>query len=130
MMKGYLNPQICLLLYPIGRGEKKCNPYSMRWRYRDMLRRSPKEEPPKLILNMLPLEMKYAYREEDEAKVVLSSCHPQQMCLGIKFQFQKFGVKFEELVVERSLKLDALNLDWFGVIDGPPLHGHFRKQYL
>ncbi|RVW20684.1 hypothetical protein CK203_112151 [Vitis vinifera] len=42
MMKGYLNPQICLLLYPFGRGEKKCNPYSMRCRYRDMLRRSPK----------------------------------------------------------------------------------------
>ena len=51
-------------------------------------------------------------------------------CLGIKFQIQKFGVKSEELVVERSLKLDALNLNWLGVIDGPPLRGHFRKQYL
>ena len=51
-------------------------------------------------------------------------------CLGIKFQFQKSGVKSEELVVERSLKLDALNLDWLGVIDGSPLHGHFRKNTL
>ena len=51
-------------------------------------------------------------------------------CLGIKFQFQKSGVKSEELVVERFLNLDALNLDWLGVIDGSPLHGHFRKQYL
>nr|CAN69672.1 hypothetical protein VITISV_028877 [Vitis vinifera] len=36
----------------------------------------------------------------------------------------------EELVVEKSLKLDALNLDWLGVIDGPPLHGQFRKECL
>ena len=41
MMKSYLNPHICLLLCPLRWGEKKCNPYSMRWRYRDMLRRSP-----------------------------------------------------------------------------------------
>ena len=41
---------------------------------------------------------------------------------------QKSGEKFEELVVERSLKLDALNLNWLGVIDGPPLHGQFRKN--
>ena len=33
-------------------------------------------------------------------------------CLGIKIHSQKFGVKSEELVVERSLKLDALNLNW------------------
>nr|CAN71709.1 hypothetical protein VITISV_013456 [Vitis vinifera] len=51
-------------------------------------------------------------------------------CLGIEFQSQKSGEKSEELVVERSLKLDALNLDWLGVINGSPLHGHFRKQYL
>ena len=44
-------------------------------------------------------------------------------CLGIEFN-KKYGVKSEELVVERSLKLDALNLDWLGVINGPPLHGH------
>ena len=43
------------------------------------IQRHAKEEPLKLILNPLPLEMKYAYREEDETKVVLSSCHPQQM---------------------------------------------------
>ena len=49
-------------------------------------------------------------------------------CLGIKFQFQKSGVKSKEIVVERSLKLDALNLDWLGVVDGPPLHGQFRKR--
>ena len=48
-------------------------------------------------------------------------------CLGIEFQSQKSGVKSEELEVEISLKLDALNLDWLGVIDGSPLHGHFRK---
>nr|CAN83992.1 hypothetical protein VITISV_018456 [Vitis vinifera] len=52
------------------------------------------------------------------------------LCLGIEFQSQKFGVKSEELVVERSLKLDALNLNWLGVINGPPLHGQFRKEYL
>nr|CAN77096.1 hypothetical protein VITISV_015743 [Vitis vinifera] len=51
-------------------------------------------------------------------------------CLGIKIHSQKSGVKSEELVVERSLKLDALNLNWLGVIDGPPLHGQFRKEYL
>ena len=51
-------------------------------------------------------------------------------CLGIEFQSQKSEVKSEELVVERSLKLDALNLYWLGVIDGSLLHGHFKKQYL
>ena len=50
-------------------------------------------------------------------------------CLGIKIHSQKFRVKSEELVVERSLKLDALNLNWLGVIDGPPLHGQFGKEY-
>nr|CAN68870.1 hypothetical protein VITISV_013506 [Vitis vinifera] len=44
-------------------------------------------------------------------------------CLGIKIHSQKSRVKSEELVVERSLKLDALNLNGLGVIDGPPLHG-------
>ncbi|OIB60400.1 hypothetical protein A7L04_17970 [Acinetobacter baumannii] len=48
--------------------------------------------------------------------------------MGIKIHSQKSGVKSEELVVERSLKLDALNLNWLGVIDGPPLHGQFRKN--
>ena len=48
----------------------------------------------------------------------------------LKFHSQKSGVKSEELVVERSLKLDALNLNWLGVIDGPPLRGQFRKEYL
>ena len=48
--------------------------------------------------------------------------------LGIKIHSQKSGVK-SELVVERSLKLDALNLNWLGVIDGPPLHGQFRNEY-
>ena len=51
-------------------------------------------------------------------------------CLGIKIHSQKFEENFEELVVERSLKLDALNLNWLGVINGPPLHGQFRKEYL
>ena len=51
-------------------------------------------------------------------------------CVEIEFQSQKSGEKSEEIVVERSLELDALNLDWLGVIDGSPLHGHFRKQYL
>ena len=50
-------------------------------------------------------------------------------CLGIKIHSQKSGVKFEELVVEKSLKLDVINLNWLGVIDGPPLHGQFRKEY-
>ena len=47
----------------------------------------------------------------------------------LKIHSQKSGVKCEELAVERSLKLDALNLNWLGVIDGPPLHGQFRKEY-
>ena len=51
-------------------------------------------------------------------------------CLGIIIHSQKSGVKSEELVVERSLKLDALNLNRLGVIDGPLLHGQFRKEYL
>ena len=49
-------------------------------------------------------------------------------CLGIKIHSQKSGVKYEELLVEKSLKLDALNLNWLGVIDGPPLHGQLRKK--
>ena len=35
----------------------------------------------------------------------------------------KSGVKPEELVVDRSFLLYALNLNWLGVICGPPLHG-------
>ena len=35
----------------------------------------------------------------------------------------KSGVKPEEFVVERSFWLDALNLNWLGVIGGTPLHG-------
>ena len=50
-------------------------------------------------------------------------------CLGIKIHSQKSGVKSKELVVEKSLKLDALNLNWLGVINGPPLHGQFKKEY-
>ena len=50
-------------------------------------------------------------------------------CLGIKIHSQKSGVKSEELEVERSLKLNALNLNWLGVIDGPPLYGQFRNEY-
>ena len=39
-------------------------------------------------------------------------------CLGIKIHSQKSGVKSEELVVERSLKLDALNLNgWESSMD-------------
>ena len=49
--------------------------------------------------------------------------------MGIEMQSQKSAVK-SELVVERSLKLDALNLNWLGVIDGPPLHGQFKKECL
>ena len=35
----------------------------------------------------------------------------------------KSGVKPVEFVVGRSFWPDALNLDWLGVIGGPPLHG-------
>ena len=35
----------------------------------------------------------------------------------------KSGVKPVEFVVGRSFCLDALNLNWLGVIGGPPLHG-------
>ena len=48
----------------------------------------------------------------------------------LKIHSQKSGVKSKELVVKKSLKLDALNLNWLGVIDGPPLHGQFKKEYL
>ena len=47
----------------------------------------------------------------------------------VEIHSQKSRVKSEELVVERSLKLDALNLNWLGVIDGPPLHRQFKKEY-
>ena len=40
------------------------------------------------------------------------------------------GVKPEEFVVERSLRLDALNLNWLGVIDGSPLHGIWCSRFL
>ena len=33
-------------------------------------------------------------------------------CLGIEFQSQKFEVKSKELMVERFLTLDTLNLNW------------------
>ena len=35
----------------------------------------------------------------------------------------KSGVKPEEFVVKISLWLDALSLNWLGVIGGSPLHG-------
>ena len=35
----------------------------------------------------------------------------------------KSEVKPEEFMVGRSFRLDALNLNWLGVIGGPPLHG-------
>ena len=37
----------------------------------------------------------------------------------------KSGVKPEEFGVERSLCLDALSLNWLGVIGGSPLHEHW-----
>ena len=37
----------------------------------------------------------------------------------LEIHSQKSGEKSKELVVERSLKLDALNLNWLGVINGP-----------
>ena len=46
----------------------------------------------------------------------------------LEIHSQKSGENSEELVVERSLKLDTLNLNWLGVIDGPPLHGQFRNS--
>ena len=46
----------------------------------------------------------------------------------LEIHSQKSGEKSEELVVEKSLKLDAPNLNWLGVIDGPPLYGQFRKN--
>ena len=48
----------------------------------------------------------------------------------LKIHSQKSGVKSEELEVEKSLKLDTLNLDWLGVINGPLLHEQFRKECL
>ena len=42
----------------------------------------------------------------------------------LEFQsHSKSGVKPEESVVERSLRLDALSLSWLGVIGESPLHG-------
>nr|CAN70701.1 hypothetical protein VITISV_035125 [Vitis vinifera] len=74
-------------------------------------------------------------KKERKKEKCLLALKPEQglrgiWCLGIKIHSQKSGVKSEELVVERPLKLDALNLNWLGVIDGPPLHGQFRKEYL
>ena len=42
----------------------------------------------------------------------------------------KSGVKSEEFVVERSLWLDALSLNWLGVIGGSPLHGLWGGRFL
>ena len=50
--------------------------------------------------------------------------------LGIKIHSQKSEVKYEELGVERSLKLDALNLKWLGVIDGPCYMDNLEKNTL
>nr|CAN62451.1 hypothetical protein VITISV_016674 [Vitis vinifera] len=61
---------------------------------------------------------------------ILSTQTSTTKCLGIKIHSQKSGVKSEELVVERSLKLDALNLDWLGVIIGSLLHGNLEKKTL
>ena len=41
----------------------------------------------------------------------------------------KSGVKPEEFVVERSLWLNALSLNWLGVIGGSPLHGLWRGRF-
>ena len=49
-------------------------------------------------------------------------------CLGIKFHSQKSRIKSEELVVERSLKLDALNLNWLGVIVDPRYMDNLEKN--
>ncbi|RVW62109.1 hypothetical protein CK203_064662 [Vitis vinifera] len=56
--------------YPVSlRGEKKFYPYSMRRRYKELLRGAPKA-----ILKPLPTELKYAYLEEDkQCPVVISS---------------------------------------------------------
>ena len=40
---------------------------------------------------------------------------------------QMSGVKSGELVVERSLKLDALNLNWLGVSD---LNARYKGGYV
>ena len=47
----------------------------------------------------------------------------------LKIHSQKSGVKSKELVVEKSLKLDALNLNWLGVIDGPPVTWTIQKEF-
>ena len=68
LKKGYLNPQICLLLYKVAGGEKKFYPYSMR------TQRATKEEPLKFILKPLPTKLKYAYLEDNKkCPVVISS---------------------------------------------------------
>ena len=46
----------------------------------------------------------------------------------LEIHSQKSGEKSMELVVERSLKLDALNLNWLGVINGPPYMDNLEKN--
>ena len=59
-------------------------------------------KPGALSLNWLGVtDLNACYKDE---QVELTYCR----CLGIEFQSQKFEEKSEELVVERSLKLDAL----------------------
>ena len=46
----------------------------------------------------------------------------------LEIHSQKSWVKSKELVVERSLKLDALNLNWLGFINGPCYMDNLEKN--
>ncbi|RVW21409.1 Retrovirus-related Pol polyprotein from transposon 17.6 [Vitis vinifera] len=78
--EGYLNPQICLLLYSLGKMREKIMPLFNGEETQEAI----KEEPPKLILMPLPTELKNAYLEENKkSPVVISSSFttPQEDCL-------------------------------------------------
>ena len=80
LKKGCLNPQICLLLYKFGGGQKKFYICSIKEEAQEAI----KEEPPKLNLKPLPTELKYTYLEETKkCPVVISSSltTPQEVCL-------------------------------------------------
>ena len=97
-MKGYLNPQICLLLYPLGRGGEEILPLFNG----EETQESVKEEPPKLILKPLPTELKYAYLEENkQSPVVISSSlttHQEDCLLEVLRRYKKvIGWKIYDL---------------------------------
>ena len=81
LKKGCLNPQICLLLYKIGGGEKKFYLCLIKRKHKKLLKRRPQSQ---INLKPLPIELKYTYlKENKKCPVVISSSLSthQEVCL-------------------------------------------------